>query len=317
MCLLRDEGLGAVRKVAAPTLSLVPSACKPGLRHPTSPGLAGVDAHRCWPDIVRVPSVSDQGSPAIRAAIVDVFRCRSQPWIWLVPTLTIVFTAVSTVFLVKPDSALRVVLGVVALLGALVIQATISWADRENEQGEKTAAERLRVAMKDALQPVAELSAEMPALTPVKRAARLREVAQQAVSALCLLLKDVDRLRAVVYEVDPSGTSMSCLAYHGRGATPKGFEAGTPRGDSALDLVRHAGYKFAADLATARPADYGGTVSDYRTFTSAAISNGPNAYGMVTVDAPNAGDLVDTDAQLVLLMADLLSIAFAVADQAK
>jgi len=154
----------------------------------------------------------------------------------------------------------------------------------------------------------------MPALTRGKREARLREVAQQAVSALCLLLKDVDRLRAVVYSVDNSGTSMSCLAYHGRGATPRGFDAGTPRGDSALDLVRSAGYVFAEDLTKARPASYGGAVSDYRTFISAAISNGPNAYGMVTVDAPNAGDLVDTDAQIVLLMADLLSIAFAVAD---
>jgi hypothetical protein len=36
---------------------------------------------------------------------------------------------------------------------------------------------------------------------------------------------------------------------------------------------------------------------------------------MVTVDAPTAGDLVDTDRQIVLLLAGLLAIAFAEADR--
>ena len=49
----------------------------------------------------------------------------------------------------------------------------------------------------------------------------------------------------------------------------------------------------------------------YRTFISAAITNGQDAYGMVTVDAPKAGDLVDTDKQIVMLIADLLAIGFA------
>jgi hypothetical protein len=35
---------------------------------------------------------------------------------------------------------------------------------------------------------------------------------------------------------------------------------------------------------------------------------------MVTVDAPKAGDLIDTDAQIVILVANLLASAFAIAD---
>jgi hypothetical protein len=305
-------------RVTVSTAARTP-ACNSAMVTTLSPSTSwqAMSVFRGWPDTIKVHVVSDQ-DPAIRAAIVDVFRCRSHPWIWLWPVLTIVFTAISTACLIHAgDSAWLGVGGIAALVAAGAIPAMISWADRQIELGDKRGAERLRVAMKDALQPVAELIAEMPALTPAKREARLKQVAQQAVGALCLLLKDVDRLRAVVYRVDGAGTSMPCLGYSGRGAKPDAFVAGTPRGDSALNLVRTAGHLFCADVVRDRPAQYGGTVSDYRTFISAAVSNGPSAYGMVTVDAPNAGDLVDTDAQLVLLMADLMAIAFAIEDSAK
>jgi len=173
---------------------------------------------------------------------------------------------------------------------------------------------RLHVAMKDALQPVAELIAAMPAKNRRERRAELKNVATQAVGALTLLLKDVDRLRAVVYQLDKDG--MSALAYAGRGNTPSPFLRGTDRGDYALQMVEEGRDWFEPDTATARNPAYAGSRSGYSTYISASIRTDADGFGMVTVDAPHAGDLVATDRQIVLLMADLLAIAFAEADRA-
>lgn len=205
--------------------------------------------------------------------------------------------------------------GSVMIFIAAIVEFVRKRRARNREVAESTEAVRLRVAMKDALQPVAELIASMPAMTKSQRQARLKEVCRQAVGALCLLLKDVDRLRSVVYRVDDDQTSMSQVAYLGRGDTPRAFVSNDFRGQKALETVRDGGYVFVPDLDQQRPSNYAGTANGYRTFISAAICNGAAAYGMVTVDAPNANDLVDTDCQIVLLMADLLAIAFAEADR--
>lgn len=202
--------------------------------------------------------------------------------------------------------------GVAVLLLAVAIQILRDVLQGRNSYAESTEAARLRVAMKDALQPVAELTAGMTELPGSARQPQMKQVAQQAVGSLCLLLKDVDRLRAVVYEVTDRG--MECLAYQGRGTTPKMFKAGTERGDKALKMVDEGGQIFAKDLDASElgPA-YKGSGADYKTFISVAISTRAHSYGMLTVDAPRAGDLVDTDAQIVMFMADLLAVAFAVA----
>lgn len=205
--------------------------------------------------------------------------------------------------------------GIGLLFAAVAIQALRETLQRRNEKSGGTEAVRLRVAMKDALQPVAELTAAMTELPQPERMAHKQQIAQQAVGSLCLLLKDVNRLRAVVYEITDKG--LECLAYQGRGTHPKMFKMGSERGDKALKMVDEGGQIFASNLDTDElgPA-YQGSGADYKTFISVAISTQRHSYGMVTVDAPSAGDLVDTDAQIVMFMADLLAIAFAVANDA-
>jgi hypothetical protein len=177
-------------------------------------------------------------------------------------------------------------------------------------------ADRFRITIKDALQPVAELIADMPAQTKAKRRETLKTVSAQAVSALKLLLKDVYRLRSTVYQVTASG-DLECVGYHGRGGgvKPQPFVKGTDRGNSALRLVAKGGDPlFVENIDEVEGVDYGGTGSGYKTFISASVHNDADGYGMVTVDAPRSGSLVDTDKQLVGLVADLLAIAFAIAE---
>lgn len=270
--------------------------------------------------VVAVP-----GSGAVRGAFVEIFGGRSRPWTWILPVLNLAFPVAGAVVFAMGQNFNnagdwgQVVGGSALVLCAGGIQWAQRWAVGGLSDAEGSEAERLRVAMKDALQPVAELIAVMPGLTAARRVAHLREVAQQSVSALCLLLKGVDRLRAVVYSLDgpPGGqpNKLQTMAYHGRGGRPRDFVAGTERGDLALELVRGGTDRFERDLLTNTPAWHRGPATEYQTFISASITNGTDAFGMVCVDAPRAGDLIDTDRQILLLVSDLLAIAFAIADR--
>lgn len=208
-----------------------------------------------------------------------------------------------------------IILGAVALLmGALIQLVREIGKANELRSGEQEAI-RLRIAMKDALQPVAELIAEMPSKTPKERERALKPVATQCVGALQLLLKDVDRLRAVVYQLgDDEDEPMAYLAYGGRAQKPRPFVMTTERGRLAREMIKTGGSHFEPDIRKISNDAYKGSGRDYQTYISAAICTGGYAYGMVTVDAPRADDLVDTDRQIVCVIADMLGIAFAIAD---
>lgn len=200
------------------------------------------------------------------------------------------------------------------LVNGLALWGLKWWTD-QNREGEVAEGQRLRVAMKDALQPVASLIAAMPYQDSETRQAQLKVVATQTVSALVLLMPNVDRLRAVIFALSPDHQAMLPMAYFGRGSTPSPFEAGTVRGDRALALVEQRGEAlYVEDLDEEQPEEWEGSGADYKTFISAPISNGEFAYGMLTVDAPLAGSLGLSDKDTVMLLADLLAIAFAEAE---
>ncbi|MCZ1075110.1 GAF domain-containing protein [Rhodococcus sp. A5(2022)] len=170
----------------------------------------------------------------------------------------------------------------------------------------------LWTAYKDALQPVAELLAAMPSMSKPDRKSQLKAVALQSVNAIQLLLDDVDRMRVVVYQIVDGNGRMEKLCYAGRSGTPpQPFVPGNPRGDLAIQMVLAGETVFTPDIDQEPPEQYQGSMKGYKTFISSAITNGQDAYGMITVDAPNAGDLVETHKQIVMLFADLLAIAFA------
>lgn len=186
------------------------------------------------------------------------------------------------------------------------------------------AADALRVALKDALQPVAEMLSEMQSMTTVRSKGHLKHVADQCCQGLKLLLKDV-HLRAVVYQIDDrraSTRTMSKLAVQGRsrsGPPPQPFVEGTARGDAAFETVDSLVPCFVEDVddaaeVAAMDGAYYGTRNGYKTFIAAVITDGTTQYGMVTVDAPVKGDLLKSDQELVMLLADLMAVAFAAAD---
>jgi GAF domain-containing protein len=240
---------------------------------------------------------------------------RTRPWSWLLPLATV--AAAATVFLggvlggaaSSPGDWVWLALAVVGVFVTAGLPYGRDWARRTDQE-----AGELRVTLRNALQPLAESVAALPALPPGERDAELGTVAAYGVAALTLVMDGVPGLRSVVYQLNDAGTHMTCLAYHGRGGlAPTDFTAGTTRGDDAISMVLRAGTTFVPDLGVDRPPSYAGSGRGYATFISVSIHDRENAYGMLTVDAPTPGTLVPVDVHLLEVVADLLAIAFATA----
>lgn len=240
-----------------------------------------------------------------------VVSARTRPWSWLTPVavLTATVTAVVTGALGG------------GWLVASVIGATLAggypfareWVSSVDQRIELDEASQLRVTLRNALQPLSERISRMPAMTPVPRRGEVEVVATDAASALLQVFNGVDQLRAVVYELNEAGTEMTLLAYKGRGGSrPDRFIAGTDRGDSAIRLVLENRTRFVADLAKESLPGYAGSGVGYRTFISVSINDGTNAYGMLTIDAPEPGSLVQLDVHVLEVVSNLVAIAFAI-----
>jgi hypothetical protein len=216
---------------------------------------------------------------------------------------------------VGPFWAVMLFGGIALLLGAIAVQ--IAQVYKESKRTKTLDEERatLRREIRDALKPIPELIAQLPALGYGDRALRLQGIAQACAAALYMLVSPTaTEVRAVVYTLAENPDRMVWLAHVGRGETPRPFTSGTPRGDAALDFITTLRPAFYPDLSRIRPPGYEGTMSGYETFISVPIWSDESVYGMVTIDSPLRRCLTIGDQYLVELVADLLATAFVVAN---
>lgn len=210
--------------------------------------------------------------------------------------------------------------GVGALL--LVLIACIEtvrelYRSRLRDQDNDAAAAEL-VAVRSALRPIVESIADMHALQKVARRERAHNLAQRGAEALALVMQNgIPGFRSVVYRQDAAATVLSVSGWAGRpDRTPGEFRRGDARGDAAFAVIERREPAFVRDVedddeVAGLEGAYSGTRTGYRTFISAPIADRQRTYGMVTVDAPRPGDLLSSDQHLVMLVADLLAITFA------
>lgn len=173
----------------------------------------------------------------------------------------------------------------------------------------------LRVAMKDALKPVLRLVSEMPDMPAGNRTAHLKIVAERAAAVTAkLLMAQVDRPRANVFALEADGSRMRCIAFMGRGEGPGTFLAGNPASDAAIARVKAGKPLIVNDREKDPPEGHTAIESDWRSFVSVPIVSGDGwAFGMLTVDSPEAKSFVDTDKHTATVVAEILAIAFALA----
>ena len=83
-------------------------------------------------------------------------------------------------------------------------------------------------------------------------------------------------------------------------------------------MLAQGSYVFTPDCVEQPPAGFDTTRERvYRTFISAAASDGMDVDGMISVDSPEAGSLTDADATVVQLVATIIAISEAVRDGKK
>ncbi|WP_309067535.1 GAF domain-containing protein [Microbacterium sp.] len=194
-------------------------------------------------------------------------------------------------------------------------RAQLDSADKAQREAVGAAKRAQLVKLRDALMPFASTTADMAQQPLEERPGYLRSVAHVAVSALqAMVAEHADRPRAAVYllNTDSDPVTMESIGHAGRGEKPRPFEAGTVRGDAALDFLELRRTAFYPNLRRRKPDGYEGTASGYDTFISVPIWTDNGVYGMVSLDAPKAGSLDDSDVALTELTAELMSIPFEV-----
>lgn len=186
---------------------------------------------------------------------------------------------------------------------------------RRRAQDLAAAAEsRLTVTLDDALEPIATRLARLAALAAEPepaygaREAMATEL-KVAVLTTAARLVGEGRVRACLYRLTPAGV-LEPDSYTGRGHPPVTvFRPDTVPGRAVLDLVRAGGSYFCHDVEQDAPHGWQPTASEYRTFLSVTVGAGHHRYGMLSLDAPDVGDLQDRDADLARVLAALLAAA--------
>ena len=87
---------------------------------------------------------------------------------------------------------------------------------------------------------------------------------------------------------------------------------GTVEGDLVFGMIRHNRHLFCPDLDADPPPGWQVTAPQtYKSFAAVPVAAGPNAFGMLMVDALEQDGIRRTDVPLVRLLAGLLADALA------
>lgn len=171
-----------------------------------------------------------------------------------------------------------------------------------------------RVAINDALDPIVRLLGRIAIEASKVERDKLRAQAVPLVLTTAAQLIGPDRTRACwfVLEAGPPKRLVPSDAVGRAGSPSSTFIEGTPAGDAALEMVLADEDCICEDIQTDPPPGWDATTTrDYRTFVSVSVIARDTAYGMLTLDALEPGELTIDDMKLLRLMAGTLAAALA------
>jgi len=137
-----------------------------------------------------------------------------------------------------------------------------------------------------------------------------RAQASKGLTVALNVAKDVigpQEVRACWYELTEPSTLLPRESV-GRTQQPRTtFRAGTPSGDAALKMVFNDDVLLVNDIREDPSFADRETKPTYESYIAASVSSGETPYGMLTLDAPHAGDLIENDAHTLHLIASQLA----------
>lgn len=123
------------------------------------------------------------------------------------------------------------------------------------------------------------------------------------------------RTRACWYRLGQRGDGTRAFEptkHFGRGNKPRtAFDLSQPRGRALLDLVRDDRCELWQDLAVEKPQNWqpGATEADYVTFMVVPVRTLASQFGVLMVDATEAGLLTEADVEAVHTLANVFALA--------
>lgn len=182
------------------------------------------------------------------------------------------------------------------------------------EQLAVDAAVAMRVTMNDALDPIVrQLGRVVTAQTKHEREA-LREATIPMVVDSAAHLVGSGRVRACLFRFAPGRPRVLVPAqYSGRVDDPlEPIVEGTPEGDLVFGMTRRNQHLFCPDLEASLPPGWRiAAPQTYKSFAAVPVAAGPNAFGILMVDALEKGGIRRADVPLLRLLAGLLADALA------
>lgn len=195
------------------------------------------------------------------------------------------------------------------VLGAVQHRLT----ERRRRTAEQVAIEaeaELALTLNGALAPITNYLGEMAdAVDAAEREHVAGQLSQAVVEAVVKL--SPDGARSAFYRLDDNWRALTREVWSGRPRAPRPvFTAGTPDGDAVLDLVRAGDFVLVDDVA-ASPMVTPSPAAGYATVAAVAVTAGSWPLGMLTLDCPVAGELDQSDVELLRVLANLLGAGLA------
>ncbi|MDN5857031.1 MAG: GAF domain-containing protein, partial [Pseudonocardia sp.] len=185
---------------------------------------------------------------------------------------------------------------------------------RTAEQIAEEAAARIQLVVDDALEPLAYLLGRITDQPRRIRGRELQELQGQAKVVVLAATAEVlgaDRLRSCFFALTADRPARLVPdGFHGRADPPAAtFVAGSGRGDFALGLLARREDLFCADVTADPPPGWQPSGHTYRTFIAVPVATEARAFGILTIDGVQVGDLGPDDIAPVRIFARLLAIA--------
>jgi len=208
---------------------------------------------------------------------------------------------------------------VAVLLVAQLVVAAATWllgearASRLQKERIESRQETL-VVLGDALDPVMIDLAATTSRPKTERRAKRSGLVNLVLSATIGLAEEKSRPRACYFRlasddpVRPAG--MTLEAFVGRSVPAKAkFITGTEAGDAALQMIEEGNHLFCDDVRENPPPGWVPTErGEYLTFISVTVAAGERTYGMLTLDAVEAGALTAEDVQMMRVLGHVLGM---------
>jgi GAF domain-containing protein len=246
----------------------------------------------------------------------------SSDWPWLVVAgLAVVGSPAAAIAAQKTDGwhvwafiAVQLVLTVIAFAVPQALSQRAKRGEASAEEREIEVRTDTRATINDALDPVLRILVDISAERGKPAREQLIAQAIPFVLNAASNLIGSERSRACWFELtdDETPSLVPKLAAGRSGSPTTTFALGNPAGDAAIGMVLRGESLLCQDIDTEPPPGWDtAKPRDYKTFISISVTSTDVAYGMLTLDALEAGALTNDDLHMMGLMASALAAALA------